>query len=228
MGMKSILRAVLLVSLGACRALSSFGGAVQDSSILQPAEKWRVFRAPALVELVKLDSTIRLDLRYASSNNFMGRPMYGSARAFLQRPAADALVRVHRALRHRGLGLTIFDAYRPWRVTKQFWDETPAAKRAYVADPRRGSIHNRGCAVDLTLCDQRTGKELPMPSPFDDFSLRASPRYGGGTVQERANREILRRAMEAEGFTVNRGEWWHFDYREWREYGILDIPFTAF
>jgi D-alanyl-D-alanine dipeptidase len=228
MGMKSILRTVLLVSLGACRALSSFGGAVQDSSILQPAEKGRVFRAPALVELVKLDSTIRLDLRYASSNNFMGRPMYGSARAFLQRPAADALVRVHRALRHRGLGLTIFDAYRPWRVTKQFWDETPAAKRAYVADPRRGSIHNRGCAVDLTLCDQRTGKELPMPSPFDDFSLRASPRYGGGTIQERANREILRRAMEAEGFTVNRGEWWHFDYREWREYGILDIPFTAF
>ena len=89
------------------------------------------------------------------------RPLDHS-RAFLQRPAADALVRVHRALRHRGLGLTIFDAYRPWRVTKQFWDETPAAKRAYVADPRRGSIHNRGCAVDLTLYDLKTGKPVEM------------------------------------------------------------------
>jgi D-alanyl-D-alanine dipeptidase len=191
-----------------------------------PAEPGKTFRAPELVELVRLDSTLRLDIHYARYDNFMGRPMYPEARAFLQRPAAEALVRVHRALGARGLGLTIFDAYRPWRVTRQFWDATPPAKRKYVADPRKGSIHNRGCAVDLTLHDRRTGAELPMPSPYDDFTFRASPRYGGGTPGERANRDLLRRAMEAESFTVNSGEWWHFDYRDWRSYPILDLAFS--
>jgi D-alanyl-D-alanine dipeptidase len=180
------------------------------------------------VELVKLDSTIRLDIRYATPHNFMGRPVYTVARALLQRPAADALVRVHRRLGAGGLGLMIFDAYRPWSVTKEFWEATPTPLRKFVADPAKGSIHNRGCAVDLTLFDRRTGKEIAMPSPYDDFTPRASPRYVGGTPVERARRDLLRRVMEAEGFTVNRGEWWHFDYKEWREYAILNIPLTAF
>lgn len=181
--------------------------------------------ARTLVELVTMDSTIRLDIRYATANNFMGRPMYVQARAFLQRPAAEALVRVHRALRERGLGVIVFDGYRPWAVTKKFWDETPPVQRKFVADPRKGSKHNRGCAVDLTLFDRTTGREVPMPSGYDDFSDKASSSYAGGTPEQLRMRRVLRTAMEKEGFRVEPGEWWHFDYKDWRNYPILDIPF---
>ena len=181
--------------------------------------------ARGLVEIVRLDSTIRLDIRYATANNFMGRPMYAQARAFLQRPAAEALLRVHRALRAKGYGVLVFDGYRPWAVTKKFWDETPPEKHAFVADPKKGSKHNRGCAVDLTLYDLQTGAEVVMPSPYDDFTPKASSSYKGGTERQRTMRALLRTAMEAEGFRVEKGEWWHFDHRTWREYPILDIPF---
>lgn len=190
----------------------------------QPQERGP-FSAADLVELSLLDSTIHLDIRYATSGNFMKRPMYTEARAFLQRPAAEALVRVHRGLRRKGLGLLIFDAYRPWSVTKAFWDETPPARRMYVADPSKGSKHNRGCAVDLSLFDLKTGREIVMTSPFDSFTARAAPGYKGGTSEQRGMRNLLRSAMEREGFRVDPGEWWHFNYRDWRKYPILDIPF---
>lgn len=183
------------------------------------------FRKPDLVELVRLDSTVRLDIRYATTDNFMGRPMYAEARAFLQRPAAEALVRAHRKLTAQGYGLLVFDAYRPWSVTKAFWDATPPEKRPYVANPKKGSRHNRGCAVDLSLYSRGTGKEVPMPSAYDDFSDRAAADYPGGTPEQRRARGILRKAMEAEGFRVNSEEWWHFDYKDWREYPILDLTF---
>lgn len=190
----------------------------------QPEEKGP-FRAPDLVELVRLDSTVRLDIRYATANNFMGRAMYGEARAFLQRPAAEALLRAHRKLARQTYGLLIFDAYRPWSVTKAFWDATPPEKRTYVANPKKGSRHNRGCAVDLTLYDRKTGQEVPMPSAYDDFTERAAADYPGGTPEQRRARTLLRQAMEAEGFRVNAEEWWHFDYEDWREYPILDLKF---
>ena len=199
--------------------------APQDSLALPPRESGGQFREPDLVELAKLDTTIHLDIRYATANNFMRKPMYTEARAFLQRPAAEALLRVMHALRSKGYGLTIFDGYRPWSVSKKFWDGTPPDKRKYVANPRKGSIHNRGCAVDLTLYDLKSGQEVSMPSPYDDFTHRASPVYRGGTAVERAHRELLRKAMQAEGFKVNSGEWWHFDYKDWSAYGILNIPF---
>ncbi len=192
----------------------------------QPIEKG-TFREADLVELVTLDSTIRLDVRYATSNNFMGRKMYTQARIFLQRPVAEALVRAHRALRSQGYGLLVFDGYRPWDVTKKFWDETPRSKKKYVANPRRGSNHNRGCAVDLSLYDLRSGREVDMPSPYDDFTNKAAADFDGGTVAERRTRKILRDAMENAGFKVNPDEWWHFDYRDWREYRILNIPFEC-
>lgn len=198
---------------------------VSASSFAQPPRSDPRSRAPELVELTRLDSTIRLDIRYATRRNFMRRPMYAQARAFLQRPAAEALVRVQRALRAKGYGLLVFDGYRPWSVTKKFWDETPPEKHAFVADPRQGSKHNRGCAVDLTLFRLATRREVVMPSPYDDFTQRASPAYRGGTRAQRRARDLLRRAMEREGFTVDRGEWWHFDFKEWRSYGVLDIPF---
>ncbi len=183
-------------------------------------------RPPQLVELVLLDASVHLDIRYATSKNFTGRVMYGEARAFLQRPAAEALVRAHRELKAQGYGLLIYDAYRPWSVTRTFWEVTPPEKRKFVADPRKGSRHNRGCAVDVGLYDLETGREVPMPSTFDEFSDRAAAAYAGGTAEERRTREVLRAALEKEGFAVNPDEWWHFDYRDWAAYPVLDLPFA--
>jgi len=181
------------------------------------------FRAPDLVEPSRLDASIHLDIRYATTNNFTGRKLYTAARAFLQRPAAEALVRAHQVLKARGYGLLIFDGYRPWSVTKVFWDVTAPDKRKFVADPQKGSRHNRGCAVDVGLYDLRTGKEVAMPSAFDEMSERAAADYKGGTSSERGTRALLRQALEKEGFSVNPDEWWHSDYKDWRFYRILDL-----
>jgi len=184
------------------------------------------FRSPDLVELSSVDLLLKLDIRYATSNNFLSAPVYDEPRAFLQRPAAEALSRVNRELRSLGYGLIIFDAYRPWFVTKIFWDATPPELHAYVSDPANGSRHNRGCAVDLTLFKLSTGDAVPMPSGFDEFSERASPNFGGGTADERANRDLLKEAMESEGFSVYPTEWWHFDYKGWEKYRILNKSFS--
>ena len=185
-----------------------------------PPVETGVFRTSELVELVDLDPTIKLDIRYATGRNFLGTPLYASARAFLQRPAAEALVRVHRRLRPLGYGLLIHDGYRPWYVTKMFWDATPPEQRGFVADPARGSRHNRGAAVDLTLYRRSTGRPVEMPGTYDEFSRRSFPEYPGGTTRQRWLRELLRTTMEAEGFTVFESEWWHFDFRDWRLFPI--------
>ena len=183
-------------------------------------------REAHLVELIKLDSTIKLDIRYATDNNFVGRAVYPEARAFLQKPAAKGLLGVHKKLKKRGLGLLIFDGYRPWAITKLFWEVTPEDKRKFVANPEKGSKHNRGCAVDLTVYNLKTGQPVPMPSGYDEFTERASPDYTGGTDEERANRDLLRKLMEDKGFAVNANEWWHFDYKNWEDYAIYDISFA--
>jgi len=195
-----------------------------DRGLTPPAESG-AFLAPDLVEPSRRDATIRLDIRYATTNNFLGTVVYSSARAFLQRPAALALVRAARALRPLGLGILIHDAYRPWYVTKVFWDATPAESRWLVADPARGSKHNRGAAVDLTLYDLATGMPVEMPSTYDEATPRALSDYPGGTSRQRWHRALLRRVLEAEGFTVNPSEWWHFDFRGWERYQILNVPF---
>ncbi len=178
-----------------------------------------------MIELVKLDETIKLDIRYARQDNFVGRPVYGMARAFLQTPAAESLVRVHRKLKMEGCGLLIFDAYRPWSVTKLFWECVSLEQRQYVADPAVGSRHNRGCAVDLGLYSLADGLPLGMPSNFDDFNQTSHPDYDGGTIEKRANRDLLRAAMESGGFTVNPKEWWHYDHHDWEEFPIMDVSF---
>jgi D-alanyl-D-alanine dipeptidase len=182
-------------------------------------------RPPDLVELQSLDPTIKYDIRYATTNNFMSAVFYSQQRAFLQRPAAEAVVRAHRRLAPLGYGLLIHDAYRPWYVTKMFWDATPDSLRHFVADPRAGSRHNRGAAVDLTLFDLKTGQPVEMPGGYDEFSPRSYPEYPGGTERQRWHRELLRRVMEAEGFRVYDFEWWHFDYRDWRRYPVLNKRF---
>jgi zinc D-Ala-D-Ala dipeptidase len=191
----------------------------------QPPVEHGDFLQPDLVELVKLDPTIKLDIRYATPRNFLSTPVYEEARAFMQRPAAEAVARASKKLHEKGLGLMIYDAYRPWYVTKIFWDATPPENHKFVADPAEGSRHNRGCAVDLTLYDLKTGEAVPMTGLYDEMSERSYPNYKGGTDEERRNRETLRAAMEAEGFTVYEFEWWHFDYEDYKKYPILNIPF---
>jgi D-alanyl-D-alanine dipeptidase len=178
------------------------------------------FRATDLVELTALEPGIRRDIRYAGSNNFLSTPIYRQARAFLQRPAAEAVVRAHRDLAQHGFGVLIHDAYRPWYVTKLFWDATPVDKHDFVADPAQGSRHNRGCAVDLTLYELATGKVVEMPGLYDEMSERSYPDYSGGTTRQRKLRDLLRTAMEAQGFSVYASEWWHFDFRDWPNYRI--------
>jgi D-alanyl-D-alanine dipeptidase len=183
------------------------------------------FREPDLVDLTSLDSSIHLDIRYATANDFLGTPVYTQARAFLQRPAADALLRALLRLKPFGYALLIHDAYRPWYVTKIFWDATPPEGKIFVADPAQGSRHNRGCAVDLTLYNLKTGKPIEMPGTYDEMSPRSFPDYPGGTSLQRWHRDLLRWAMESEGFTVYEHEWWHFDFKDWHEYPILNVPF---
>lgn len=183
------------------------------------------FRAPDLVELTVLEPGIRLDVRYARSDNFLGRPVYSEARAFLQRPAAEAVARVHRKLAGKGFGLMVFDGYRPWAVTKAFWDATPEDKRLFVADPMRGSRHNRGCSVDLTLYHLDTGRAADMGAGYDEMSPRSYVTWEGGTKEQVDRRDLLRGAMEREGFFVYPWEWWHFDFKDWRDYPLLDVPF---
>lgn len=190
-----------------------------------PKEKGTFLKAD-LVELIKLDPSIHLDIRYATPSNFLGRPVYTEARAFLQRPAAQSLIRANQKLHEQGYGLLIFDGYRPWAVTKIFWDATPADKKIFVADPKEGSRHNRGCAVDLSMFDLKTGKEVEMTGAYDEMTDRSSIKYTGGTEDQRKRRDLLRSAMESEGFAVYEPEWWHYDYKDWKQYPILNIPFS--
>lgn len=188
----------------------------------EPAPK-RVFD---LVDLTTIDPGIKLDIRYASSNNFIGFPLYERPAAFLQRPAAEALGRVERALAPKGYGLLIHDAYRPWFVTKMFWDATPESSHVFVADPSQGSRHNRGCAVDLTLYDLKTGRAVEMTGRYDEMSPRSYADYVGGTGRQRWLRALLREEMEAQGFAVYPEEWWHFDYKDWNDYAIGNATFA--
>jgi D-alanyl-D-alanine dipeptidase len=177
-----------------------------------------------LAEIKRYVHGIRLDIRYATTNNFMHRQMYTQARAFARLPVVMALKAVEADLKKKGLGLKIYDAYRPYSVTVKFYEM--AHDTNFVADPHKGSKHNRGCAIDLTLIDLKTGKELDMPTGFDSFSKRAAADYPGLPRREYANRELLKSVMQAHGFQVYRTEWWHYDFNGWMNYPLLDIPFS--
>jgi len=175
---------------------------------------------------VKLDPTIKLDIRYATPNNFLGSVFYAEGRAFLQRPAALAVAQAQRVLKQSGYGVLVLDGYRPWYVTKTFWDATPPDKKWLVADPAGGSRHNRGAAIDLTLYELKSGRGVDMPSTYDESTSRAYAFYPGGAEIQRWHRALLRRVMEGEGFTLNLHEWWHFDYKDWSRYRIENVPFA--
>lgn len=173
-----------------------------------------------LVDITAYSDTIKLDVRYAGKDNFLDTPVYSSAQAFLQRPAAEALGRISEQLNKQGYGLLVHDAYRPWYVTKIFWDATPAEGKDFVANPAEGSRHNRGAAVDLTLYDLATGEPIEMVGVYDEMTERSFPHYPGGTTLQRWHRDMLKAAMEANGFTVYQYEWWHFDFDGWENYPI--------
>ncbi len=174
-----------------------------------------------LVLVSQLDSTIVIDLKYATPDNFVGQVLYDTALCYLRRSVAERLVRVQKPLRKQGLGLKIWDGYRPLSVQWKMWRLVPDPR--YVADPRKGSRHNRGAAVDVTLVDS-LGHELPMPTGFDDFTERAHRDFTDLPPEVLRNRKILEEAMTREGFIPLPTEWWHFDAPNWKDYSILDIP----
>lgn len=182
----------------------------------------RATATPDLVDLAVFDPRLRFDIRYATSDNFMRRVLYPVARAMAQRPAAEALSRVQTRAEAESFGLLIHDAYRPWRITKMMWDETPEAQREFVANPATGSRHNRGCAIDLTL--HRGGVAVEMPSPFDDFTPAAYRSNMAASGEALANASRLEGWMVREGFIPLPNEWWHYDWRDWRLYPIMDQP----
>lgn len=176
-----------------------------------------------LVEIIKAIPDIKLDIKYATKNNLVHQRVYKQARSFARKPVVESLQKIQAELKPQGLGLKIFDGYRPYAVTCLFY----AAIRdtTFVAAPWRGSRHNRGCAIDLTVINLKTGKELPMPSGYDETTERSFHDYQGGTAEERKNREILRDAMTKHGFAIYKFEWWHYDFIGFERFDITDIPF---
>jgi zinc D-Ala-D-Ala dipeptidase len=176
-----------------------------------------------LVNLEHYVPGLVLDIRYATTNNFTGERIYNLPRAYARKPVADALKRVQAELRSAGLGIKVFDAYRPYRATVKFYEVY--RDTTYVASPYKGSRHNRGCALDITLIDLKTGNELKMPTEYDSFRKEAWPSTPVSDPEVRRNRERLIQVMQKHGFRVNSSEWWHYDFIGWKTYEILDIDF---
>lgn len=207
------------------RNLVRSDGALRDRALrAAPPDEIGEFRASELVDVGTLDSTILSGADYASSDNFLGFPLYEEGKAVMQRPAAEALARVAASLRDKGYGLWVHDAYRPWYVTKMMWDVMPEHGRSFVADPKQGSRHNRGSSVDLSLYDLATGEVVEMTSGYDEFSPRAHHSFIGGTDLQRWRRDLLLREMKNHGFSVYPLEWWHFDHEDWGKYRIQNAP----
>lgn len=183
-----------------------------------------------LVDLEEVIATVSpkpaLDIRYATTNNFLNRRVYSVAKCFLMPHVAKSLIQAHLELTQEGFGLLIFDGYRPWSVTKIFWESVGSFERQFLADPKTGSVHNRGCAVDLSMVDLTTGLEVEMPSLFDEMTERSYIDYEGGTENQRRNRSLLSSAMLNNDFTPIKTEWWHYNHRH-NQFPVLDIPLES-
>lgn len=207
--------AALFLILAACATTT------QPPVVRSVAAYDRLVAADPDKRLVEITDIPR-DVRYATTNNFMHEVLYPVPRVFLRRPAAIALHDVERELAHQGLGLKIYDGYRPYRVTVKMWK--PIRNPDFVADPAKGSRHNRGAAVDLTLIDLHTGSEVPMPTGYDDFTPRARQDFNDLPAEALANRAKLRDVMKKHGFDPLPSEWWHFDFLGWEKFELLDLP----
>lgn len=224
--MKFCLLALLFtVSLNACSQQNT-----QNKYGLKVVNDFKVYKADvaknpslALVDIKKEIPSVVLDIRYATKNNFMKQVMYKQARAFARKPVVEKLKLIQAALKKNGYGLKIYDGYRPYAVTVSFYDK--ASDKNFVANPAKGSKHNRGCAVDLSIIDLKTGKDVPMPTPYDSFEAAAAPHYNDLPAHIIKNRDFLINTMQAHGFKVIYNEWWHFDFIGWQDYDLMDIPF---
>ena len=174
-----------------------------------------------IVDLLSMDSTFILDIRYATENNFTKKILYPVAKAKLRKEAAESLVSIQRELKTRNLGLKIYDGYRPLSIQWKLWEVVPNEK--FVANPKKGSKHNRGAAVDLTIVDS-LGRELEMPTGYDDFTENASHDYMNISETAMQNRALLKEIMTRHGFLSIRSEWWHYDFKGWEQFAILDEP----
>lgn len=176
-----------------------------------------------LVDLQKFIPSLKIDIRYATTNNFTGKKLYNKPAAYLRYAAAIQLKKAQEKLAKEGLGIKIYDAYRPYSVTEDMWEYVKDDR--YAADPRKGSRHNRGCAVDLTLVTLSTGAELEMPTPYDDFTNKAHHAYMDLPEKILKNRARLRTVMEECGFESITSEWWHYDFKGWERFPLMDIQF---
>ena len=221
--MKTILRLTAILIL----AISTFDAAAQKIKVTNSLAEYQaaVGKTPdkELVDIKKAIPDITLDIRYATANNFMKRVMYPEARAFARKPVVEQLKKIQQELRKKGYGLKIYDAYRPYAITVSFYQQ--ASDKNFVANPAKGSKHNRGCAVDLTLINYDTKEEIPMPTPYDSFAAEAAADYKNLPASVIENRDFLIKTMESHGFKVLHNEWWHFDFIGWQQYELLDIPF---
>lgn len=176
-----------------------------------------------LIDLEKFIPGIALDIRYATTNNFTKEKIYNLARAYARKPVAEALKKAQQEFLKQGVGIKIHDAYRPYKATVKFYELYKDT--TYVASPYRGSRHNRGCAIDMTLIDIKSGNELKMPTEYDSFRKEAWPTTPVSDPVIKKNRELIISVMEKHGFKVNASEWWHFDFIGWKKYEVLDIDF---
>lgn len=222
---KSIILFFLAFSLNSCAQKHT-----QNPYGLTIINDYKVYRADykvhpnnELIEIKKAIPSVLLDIKYATKDNFMQQVMYKEAKAFARKPVVEQLKKIQAFLKPKGYGLKIFDAYRPYEITIAFWEK--ASDKNFVANPAKGSKHNRGCAVDLTLVDLKTGKEVPMPTPYDSFAPEAAPHFQDLPKSIIKNRDFLIATMQANGFKVINNEWWHFDFIGWQDYDLMDIPF---
>ena len=176
---------------------------------------------PKLTDIHSINKNIRVDLKYATKDNFTRQIVYDFSQCFLLKHVAIALGEVQKELEKSQLGLKIWDGYRPIAAQWKFWKLLPDER--YVSDPRKGGLHTRGTAVDATLVDEN-GKELPMPTAFDDFSEKAHANYAGASFEQLRNRDLLRTVMEKHGFSVAETEWWHFNFANWEQHPPLEDP----
>lgn len=220
-----ILLLLLTISLNACAQKNA-----QNPSGLTIVNDYKTYKSDLkvnpkneLIEIKKAIPSVVLDIRYATKNNFMKEVMYKQPMAFARKPVVEQLKKIQSILNKKGYGLKIFDAYRPYAITIAFWEK--ASDKSFVANPAKGSKHNRGCAVDLTIIALKTGKDVPMPTPYDSFEEAAAPHYNKLPAQIIKNRDFLIGIMQANGFKVIYNEWWHFDFNGWQDYPLMDIPF---
>jgi zinc D-Ala-D-Ala dipeptidase len=224
MKFKIILKCVLILASFICygQTVTKYGVTVVSDTSFYKKEIERD-SLNKLVDLEKFIPRIKLDIKYATTNNFLGLQVYKKPKAFLRLPAAYALKKVESELNKKGLGLKVYDAYRPYSVTVLFYEKVKDTD--YVASPWQGSRHNRGCAVDVTLINLKTGKELEMPTKIDDFSLKAHPDYKDISDTVKSNRTLLFNVMKKFGFNQFPTEWWHFDFSGWSNYFLMDLKF---